>query len=918
MSHADPVHPAAAALRGRRQHLARRPVARAHHLGRPRRSSSPSATSSASPRTRRSSPARSPRATPTTTQLARARRGRRRRRHGGLRDHDRRRARRRRHLPSRLRRAPAATTAASRSRSRPASPTTPTARSRRRTRSGRRSTGPNAMIKIPATVEGLDAITAVDRRRASASTSRSSSASTATAPSSTPTSPASSRRKAAGIDLSTIHSVASFFVSRVDTEIDKRLDGDRHRRGARAEEQGRRRERAARLRALRARSSASERATALLEAGANRQRPLWASTGVKDPALPDTLYVTELVAARRRQHDAREDPRGDLRPRRDRTATPSPAPTPTAGAVLDALGARRRRLRRRDRACSSARASRSSSSRGTNCSTRSAARWRRRDELPHLRAAARPPTRSRRSRARASSPTSSRAASPLRTPTLWGPAAEDEASKRLGWTEAVAVSRPLVPEIEALARAARGRRRHAHRARRHGRLVARARGHHAHRTGRAHRARLDRARAGAGRARATGSRESALVDLVEVGLDGRDRQPAPRLRAGVPRRRHRPDDAHHRRDRPGLAARRVGPRRRLPRLQRRPDGRRPLLGAHRVRARAVRPRRRRHRRDPRRGRDDRALARHRQPREPGPRARRRDRRRRRPLRDKLAIVADGTHIVGFADWAEQLIAESTGKEGTGILPVVLDDRRARARRPTCPTCRSCASSTTPATRSSPTHDTGEIRGLRQPRRAAARLGVRHGGRRPPPRHQPVRPARRRVGEDRRARPARRPPRARARGVRRRRHRGARHARRDRRVERPRLGASTCCSRSCPRTGTSRCRPTSTASRTPSSRASATCSRRAPAGPSPSAGARASCTRPASSTRAARRSASSCRSREAPAEDLAIPDRPFTFGELIAAQASGDASVLADHGRPVLTLTLTDPAANIATLFDAVG
>ena len=44
----------------------------------------------------------------------------------------------------------------------------------------------------------------------------------------------------------------------------------------------------------------------------------------------------------------------------------------------------------------------------------------------------------------------------------------------------------------------------------------------------------------------------------------------------------------------------------------------------------------------------------------------------RPRRDKLGIVADGTHIVGFADWAEQLIAESTGKQGTGILPVVLD------------------------------------------------------------------------------------------------------------------------------------------------------------------------------------------------------------------------------------------------------
>ncbi|WP_167045974.1 glucose-6-phosphate isomerase [Salinibacterium sp. ZJ454] len=42
----------------------------------------------------------------------------------------------------------------------------------------------------------------------------------------------------------------------------------------------------------------------------------------------------------------------------------------------------------------------------------------------------------------------------------------------------------------------------------------------------------------------------------------------------------------------------------------------------------------------------------------------------RPLKNKLAIVADGTHILGFADWAEQLIAESTGKNGTGLLPVV--------------------------------------------------------------------------------------------------------------------------------------------------------------------------------------------------------------------------------------------------------
>lgn len=43
-----------------------------------------------------------------------------------------------------------------------------------------------------------------------------------------------------------------------------------------------------------------------------------------------------------------------------------------------------------------------------------------------------------------------------------------------------------------------------------------------------------------------------------------------------------------------------------------------------------------------------------------------------PLKNKLAIVTDGSHLVGFPDWAEQLIAESTGKDGTGILPVVLD------------------------------------------------------------------------------------------------------------------------------------------------------------------------------------------------------------------------------------------------------
>ncbi|RFA12657.1 glucose-6-phosphate isomerase [Subtercola boreus] len=55
-----------------------------------------------------------------------------------------------------------------------------------------------------------------------------------------------------------------------------------------------------------------------------------------------------------------------------------------------------------------------------------------------------------------------------------------------------------------------------------------------------------------------------------------------------------------------------------------------------------------------------------------------------------------------------------------------------------------------------------------------------------------------------------------------------------------------------------------------------------------------------------------------AEDLAVPDRPFTFGQLIQAQAAGDASVLEQLGRPVLRLNLTSPSAGVSHLFDAVG
>lgn len=53
------------------------------------------------------------------------------------------------------------------------------------------------------------------------------------------------------------------------------------------------------------------------------------------------------------------------------------------------------------------------------------------------------------------------------------------------------------------------------------------------------------------------------------------------------------------------------------------------------------------------------------------------------------------------------------------------------------------------------------------------------------------------------------------------------------------------------------------------------------------------------------------------DDLAIPGRPFTFGRLIRAQAAGDASVLAEHGRPVLTLSTRDVPAAVAVIAAAL-
>ena len=100
------------------------------------------------------------------------------------------------------------------------------------------------------------------------------------------------KAKENGHDLSLVQSVASFFVSRVDTEIDKRLDAS----DADPALKGKAGVANARL-AFKAYEEffTGDRWAALEAAGARKQRPLWASTGVKNPAYKDTMYVDDLV-----------------------------------------------------------------------------------------------------------------------------------------------------------------------------------------------------------------------------------------------------------------------------------------------------------------------------------------------------------------------------------------------------------------------------------------------------------------------------------------------------------------------------------------------------------------------------------------------------------------------------------------------
>lgn len=154
---------------------------------------------------------------------------------------------------------------------------------------------PNLFIKIPATMAGLPAITAVLAEGISVnvtlifSVERHRMVMDAYLA-------GLEKAKEAGHDLSKIHSVASFFVSRVDTEIDNRLEkiGSDEALALRGQ--------AGVANARLAYAAYEEvfvggsRYEALKAAGARVQRPLWASTGVKNPEYADTLYVTELVA----------------------------------------------------------------------------------------------------------------------------------------------------------------------------------------------------------------------------------------------------------------------------------------------------------------------------------------------------------------------------------------------------------------------------------------------------------------------------------------------------------------------------------------------------------------------------------------------------------------------------------------------
>lgn len=283
-----------------------------------------------------------------------------------------------------------------------------------------------------------------------------------------------------------------------------------------------------------------------------------------------------------------------------------------------------------------------------------------------------------------------------------------------------------------------------------------------------------------------------------------------------------------------------------------------------------------------------------------------------PLRDKIAIVPDGTHIVGFGDWVEQLIAESTGKDGRGLLPVVLHTDSPRSP-PACPTSRSSAWSV--RARTSVTWPRARSR---SPARSVARSSSGS-----TPSRSPVACS----ASTRSTSPTSRPPRSRP-------------AR---------------CSTTAPLLRAAFSEDGIAVRATPGLAVGATLSE-AVSGllsaldPTGYVSVQAYVDRTTNSGLESLRDAIAARTERpvtfgygprflhstgqyhkgGPAtgvflqivadetDDLAIPGRPFTFGQLLRAQAAGDASVLAEHGRPVLTLTTSDVHAATTAIASAVS
>jgi glucose-6-phosphate isomerase len=286
-----------------------------------------------------------------------------------------------------------------------------------------------------------------------------------------------------------------------------------------------------------------------------------------------------------------------------------------------------------------------------------------------------------------------------------------------------------------------------------------------------------------------------------------------------------------------------------------------------------------------------------------------------PLRDKVGIVSDGTHIVGFADWAEQLIAESTGKDGKGLLPVVLDvDSPEIAAKPAdLQIVRLVADANEFHLREKHPGEvllSGSLGALLLTWEYAVAVAGRLLGINPfdQPDVEAAKAAARGLLEET---PAPAPAAFTADGI--------------------------------------EVRGTSDVTTGVDTLTEAVDALLAEVPPTGYVAVQAYVDRLALPELAELRDLLAARSGRPvtfgwgprflhstgqyhkggpadgvflqitadPTDDLEIPGRPFTFGQLIQAQAAGDASVLADHRRPVLRLNLTDPAVNVSTLFNAL-